>query len=209
MTKETRTPQPIWLATIGIVLGFVFAIAAYSLGRALRPPQVLQGAMLNPPVPAVDFRLQGPDGMNFSLYDFRDKPVLLAFSCSYCSANSELLSKLAQVRHIAIENGFDCQSVIISIDPERDTPKQISEFVQSFDESFIGLSGDHQQISDLAHSYDIYFNSSHTNEADDPQLEVTPLIMLIDRQGHWRAVYPLRMSAEDIARDIQILLEES
>lgn len=165
--------------------------------------------MLNPPVPAVDFRLQGAEGKNYSLYDFQDKLVLLTFSCSNCSANSELLSKLAQVRHIAVENGFDCQSVIISIDPKRDTPEQISEFVQSYDKSFIGLSGTQRQISDLAHSYDIYFHSSARNEVDDPQVEFTSLIMLIDRQGHWRAVYPLRMSAEDIARDIQTILEES
>lgn len=210
MTEKKRIPlpHPFWLAIIGIVLGILLAIAGYGLGRVLRPTQVFRGAMLNPPVPAVDFRLQGPDGLNYSLYNFQEKPVLLTFSCTSCSRNSALLNTLAQTRERAINDGFDFQSVVISIDPERDTPEMITEYVQSYDSSFIGLSGDKGEISDLAHSYDIYFHSSPASEGEHPQVEVTPLIMLIDSKGYWRAVYPLSLAAEDIAADIKILLDE-
>ncbi len=198
--KRFPLPHPIWLAIIGIVLGIVLAIAAYSLGRALRPAPVLRGAMLYPPVPAVDFRLRGSDGKNYSLYDFQSAPVLLSFTCSNCSRSGALLEVLAQARDLAINDGNEIQVIVISIDPEMGLPE--------LDVGFLGLSGDPREISDLAHSYDIYFHSSPISDGTDPRVDITPLIMLIDKQGYWRAVYPLTMAAEDIAADIQVLLEE-
>ncbi len=210
MPERSRFPlkHPLLLAVTGITLGLLLTIAAYGLGWALRPPQILRGAMLNPPPPAVDFRLQGPDGKNYSLYDFQGMPVLLSFSCVACSRSSPLLNKLVQARDFAIDEGFGLQAIIISADPERETPDVIAEFVQSYDPSFVGLSGDPKIIHDLAHSYDIYFQSSPRGNGADVTVDCTPLIMLIDRQGHWRAVYPLSMAAEDIAADIKILSEE-
>ena len=198
-TKGFRLPHPIRLAILGLVLGIILAIAAYSLGRALRPEPVLRGAMLYPPVPAVDFRLQGHDGRNYSLYDF-NTPVLLTFSCSNCSRHAALMDLLVQARDAVLNDKNQVQVIVISIDPDAGMPV--------LDLDFIGLSGEPTEISDLAHSYDIYFHSSPTSEVADPKAEVTPLIMLIDQQGYWRAVYPPTMVAEDIAADINILLEE-
>jgi protein SCO1/2 len=197
-----------WLGILGIALGLVLALATYSLGRALRPPQVLRGAMLNPPQPAVDFRLPGSGGKNYSLYEFRGVPVLLAFSCQSCSRSSALLQQLAQATDLVRNAGNDAQGIIISIDPERETPEAMTTFVQSFDRSFVGLSGDPKEIRDLAHSYDIYFGSSIANDGKSLQVEHTPLIMLIDGNGYWRAVYPINLAPEDIAADINILFAE-
>jgi len=210
MRDKNRIPftNPFWLAIIGAALGLALALATYSLGRALRPPQVLRGAMLNPPQPAVDFRLQGADGRNYSLFEVRGSPVLLAFSCRICSQSSALLHQLAQATDLARSAGHNVQVFIISIDPKRETPETIAKFVQSFDPSFLGLAGDPTEISDLAHSYDIYFDSSISNDETSTNVESTPLIMLIDDSGHWRAVYPISMAAEDIVADINILMEE-
>lgn len=196
--KHFPLPSPIWLAIGGIVLGIVLAIAAYNLGQALRPMPVLRGAMLYPPVPAVDFRLGGFDGKNYSLYEFQT-PVLLTFTCNNCSRKAALIDLLVQARDLVVRDDVELQVIIISLEP--------GVKMLDLDPDFLELSGEKTEISDLAHSYDIFFHSSPTSNEDDSKVEITPLIMLIDKQGYWRAVYPLNMAAADIARDIKSLSE--
>jgi len=204
MTKPrfASITNPLWLSLLGLLIGLAGALAAYGLGRSLRPPQTLRGAMLSPPSPAVDFRLQGDDGRNYSLYDFPGQPILLAFSCLDCTQNHNLLKTLADT--VNVVNGIQDtpQVLVVNIGPEDQT--EFNRYVQSYHPDFIGLTGEAGEIRDLAHSYDVYYSTGE----GDTQFEVIPLIMLIDNHGIWRAIYPLALSAEDIVQDIEILAAE-
>ncbi len=205
MKDKNRSPltNPLWLGFMGIALGLVLALAAYGVGRALRTPLVLRGAMLNPPVPAVDFSLQGANGQTYTLYEFRGTPVLLSFTCSTCSRSSIVMSKLTQAKHTAFSDGLDVQVIVISLEPEQEQPNSFDAYVKRFDADFIGLSGAMRDITDIAHSYDVFFESSQNT------VESTPLIFLIDKVGYWRAVYPMSLSADDIVADLHILMKEN
>jgi protein SCO1 len=204
--KYSLPSSPFWLALIGLTMGLILALAMYAVGRALRPPQTLSGAQLAPIVPAVDFILEGHAGQLTGLYEYRGTAILLSFTCRTCPGNSDLMNKLAQAKNMATSSGYDVQVVLININPDQETSDIFADFAQSFDPDFIGLSGDLQDIQDIAHSYDVYFHSHEENDSARP--ENTPLIMLIDQSGYWRSVYPLGMAAEDIARDIRILSED-
>lgn len=198
-SRFSSLTHPLWLALLGLILGLAGAFAAYGIGRALRPARVLRGAMLDPAIPAVDFTLQDEDGNDRSLLEFRGQIVLLTFSCIDCPKADKLLNTLSSVRNFAVSKGYPTQ--VVSIDVGKCHETSFSDYVQTYDPEILALIGESKDIQDLAHSYDIYF------EADDPTPELIPLIMLIDDQGYWRAIYPLALSAEDIAGDIKVLLE--
>ena len=202
-TKYSPFLTPIWLGLLGLALGLVLAVSAFAIGRALRPSLLLRGAMLNPPVPAVDFSLTDGDGQSITLYEFRGQPVLLTFSCKACSGSGALLSKLSLVRNKAASRGHELQIIVINLNPEREPSQVYAEFVHAVDTKFVPVSGELRDITDIAHSYDIYFGSSQ-----NASVESSPLIFLIDAQGYWRSVYPLNMNAADISSDIEIIWQD-
>jgi protein SCO1 len=194
--------HPLWLGLLGLAIGLTGALATFSLGRSMRPPRTLRGAMLNPPSPAVDFRLKGADDRNYSLYDFPGQPILLAFSCQTCSQNFALLETLAGV--LQATNSLDNKPQVLIVNLAADSRTEFNKTLSSFSPDFIALSGEPGEIGDLARSYDIYFSAGESQSV----IELIPLIMLIDDQRSWRAIYPLALSAEDIASDIEIVLAE-
>lgn len=200
--QSSSFTHPLWLGLLGLVLGLAGALAAYGIGRALRPPQILRGAMLDPAVPAVDFILKDGRGNERSLMEFRGLPVLLAFTCESCPQAGKMLNMLANAKNLLVSEGRDAQVVLIDANPGQKDANEFAAFVQSYDAAFLVLSGEAGDVQDIAHSYDIYF----ANAGDDPIPELIPLIMLIDDQGSWRAVYPLALSAADIAGDINVLM---
>jgi cytochrome oxidase Cu insertion factor (SCO1/SenC/PrrC family) len=201
-SRISSITHPLWLGLLGLAVGLSGALATFSLGRSMRPPITLRGAMLNPPSPAVDFRLKGADDRNYSLYDFQRQPVLLAFSCQTCSQNSALLEKLASVQQATKALHTTPQVLIVNLDPQ--SSAEFDRTINDFNADFIALSGETGEIGDLARSYDIYFSAGEGQAV----IELIALIMLIDDQGTWRAIYPLALSAEDIASDIEMVLEE-
>lgn len=200
-TRFSSFTHPLWLGFLGLILGLAGALAAYGIGRAMRPPQILRGAMLDPAVPAVDFTLKDGRGNERSLMEFRGLPVLLAFTCERCPQADKLLNTLTEARNLLVREGRDAQVVLIDANSRQKHADKFAAFVQSYDASFLALSGEAGDIQDIARSYDVYF------AGDDPSPVLIPLILLIDDQGFWRAVYPLALGAVDIAGDIEILLE--
>lgn len=205
MSNSQRSPfvSPIWLGLLGIALGLVLALAAYAIGKALRPAQILRGAMLNPPIPAVDFNLTAEQDQIITLYEFRGQPVLLAFSCQNCPRSAALLSKLAQVKSGAIRDNHSLEVIVVNLNPERETIQSFTEFVHAFDTDFVAVSGSLRDVTDIAHSYDVYFGYSQND-----LVESDALIFLIDAQGYWRCVYPLNMRATDLNSDLEIIWQD-
>ncbi len=187
---------------MGLALGLLLTLAAYAVGQALRPSPILRGAMLNPPAPAVDFSLTGPETRTYSLRDFRGQSVLLSFTCQRCSQSQAVLEKLALVWQAARQADIPLQVLLISLAPDEEAPQAFAAYAQSQVAEFIGLSGDLRVITDLAHNYDVYF-AAGTNG-----VESSPLIFLIDAEGFWRATYPARMSSQDIFADLRTLSRE-
>ncbi len=186
----------------GLALGLLLTLAAYAAGQALRPSPILRGAMLNPPVPAVDFSLSGPEMRAYSLRDFRGQAVLLSFTCQPCSQSQVVLDTLKQTLQSARQASLPVQVLLISLTPEEEPPQAFAAYAQSQDAGFLGLSGDRRVITDLAHNYDVYFAAGANG------VESSPLIFLIDAQGFWRATYPARMSPQDILADLRTLAQE-
>ena len=63
------------------------------------------------------------------------------------------------------EDAGKVQTIMISVDPERDTPEQLAEYVAHFDPNFLGVTGTPEQIAELATLYGIYYEKHEGSEA--------------------------------------------
>jgi protein SCO1/2 len=93
--------------------------------------------------------------------DLRGRWLLIFFGYTYCpdlcpTALSEIAGALAKLGPLAAQ----VQVIFVSIDPQRDTPKALSEYVQHFDARILPLTGNAEQLARAAGSFGIVFYTS-------------------------------------------------
>lgn len=191
----------------GLALGLALAGgAAFAASQFLRPPS-FHGMELQSPEPAVDFTLMGHNGQPVSLSDYQGQIVLLYFGYTTCpDVCPATLAELRQARASLGKNADTVQVLMVTVDPERDTEVLLADFMPHFDPSFIGLTGRPEQIAEVATYYGIYYARHEGDTALGYLVDHTATVMLIDRQGYLRLVYPFGTPADDIAADLRYLV---
>ena len=141
--------------------GLFAALAACRAGEA----RVQADRRPNPAAPAL--RLALPGGSVFDLKDQQGKVVLLFFGYTHCPdiCPTTLVDFVAVKRRLA-ERADRVRFVFVSVDPKRDTPDAAQRYVQAFDHSFVGLSGDSIQLSLIQRGFHVasYVERDSTGE---------------------------------------------
>lgn len=194
-----------WLFLVGIVLGLVI-IAAIALPRL--QPYTFHGTVLQSPYPAPDFELLASHGQTVSLKDFEGNLVLLYFGYSFCpDVCPATLSELSQVMDMLGRQADEIQTIMISVDPERDTPEMMAEYTSHFHPSFMGVTGTPEQIAEIATLYGIFYEAHEGTAATGYLVDHTATVMVIDQTGHLKLVFPFGEPAENMAEDLEHLLK--
>jgi len=145
MTPSPRILLPALVLTFGLVLVSVAAWLTFS-GPGAPPPSSI----------GAPFRLMGSDGKSVSDADLRGQPVVMFFGFTHCPdvcpttlfEVSEIFRKLGE--------GAKVRGVFVSVDPERDTPEILKDYLGSFDKRIIGLSGDRAALEPMLKAYRVY-----------------------------------------------------
>lgn len=105
-----------------------------------------------------DFQLESAEGP-VSLADFRDQVVVLYFGYVSCpDACPMTMGKVsAALQKMEPEQRERVRVVLISIDPERDTPEMMADYTSFFGDEFVGLTGSPQEIDKVARSYHVLY----------------------------------------------------
>jgi protein SCO1/2 len=193
----------IGLVVLGIVLLFGLMVA---LGLSLRP-YAYHGTVLNPPKPVADFTLTGPGGEPVKLSDYRGKTVLLYFGYTTCpDVCPTTLAELAQAMRTLGPKAGEVQTIMVTVDPERDTPDRLNTYVRAFDPRFVGLSGTPDQIAAAAAPLGVYYQKHPVSGAAGYLVDHTATTMVLDGDGRMRLVWPYGTSGEDMAADLAHLM---
>ena len=143
-----------------------------------------------------DFQLEGDDGRPHPLADFRGKVVALYFGYTRCPDVCPLtLATLAESVGLLGEDGRRVQVLFVTVDPKRDKPKALGEYVRSFHPGFRALYGDAAATARTAAEFKVEAGEHHS----------TP-VFLFDPSGRLRLVARPETSAESFAHDIRRLL---
>jgi protein SCO1/2 len=187
-----------------------FLLALAILATAVHASEgELKAGVFDPPRAAPEFSLKGSDGAELRLGRYRGKVVVLGFgftNCEYVCPTT--LSTLAKARKKLGVAGKDFQVVYVTVDPERDGPERMREYLAAFDPSFIGGSGTPQQLDNVRKEYGIVATRKTGSDPAHYWFDHSSFVYLIDRQGSLRALSPYGRSADDIAHDVAILLKK-
>jgi len=192
------------LVLIGLVL---LGVTAFIGGRLLMP-YTFHGAILQSPMPAQNFSLMGHMDQRVELNDFRGKLVMLYFGYTTCpDVCPTTLAEIAKARKLLGKDASQVQLLMVTVDPDRDTLPVLADYVTHFDPSFLGLRGTADETAQVATAYGIYYEKQQSDSALGYLMNHTATVMVIDRNGYLRLVFPFGTKAEDMAADLQYLLQ--
>lgn len=172
-------------------------------------PYTYHGLEVHASTPVTNFTLTGPGGQPISLVDFRGQIVALYFGYTFCpdvcpATMSELKKAMAELG----KQGEDVQVIMVSLDPERDTPEKLAEYMAYFHPSFIGLTGSEDEIIAASAPLGIFYERHEGTASSGYLVDHTATVMVLDRNGRLRLVIPFDTAGEDIAADLRHLLRE-
>jgi protein SCO1/2 len=194
-----------------LFIGFLVMLAGFLLGwfvlLLLDASYTYHGTVLQSPTPADDFTLTGPDGNQVSLGDFRGRAILLYFGYTFCpDVCPTTLTELARAKAELAKDGQKLQVIMVTVDPERDTPEKLNKYVTHFDPSFIGLTGNDDEIAVAATPLGIFYEKQGGSETAGYLVDHTASVIAFDPDGYLRLIYPFGTPGEDIAEDIRHLI---
>ncbi|MDA0652067.1 MAG: SCO family protein [Proteobacteria bacterium] len=139
--------------------------------------------------------------------DFRGKLMLIYFGYTFCP---DACPTALQIMSVAVQNlGKTADSVtpvLITIDPERDTPRRLSEYVKNFDPRMVGLTGSAEQIKQAAKVYRVYYRKAAPASGSPPNdylMDHSSVVYLMDREGRYLTHFTHQSPSEKIEAAIR------
>jgi protein SCO1/2 len=201
--------QPFRCAPVGrIVAVSLLAVLLAACSRP-EPPQLKQATQLPSPKPVADFQLVDHNGNHFTLDNLKGRWTLAFFGYTHCpDVCPTSLAMLAQVVRRLERNpeaGQPPQVVFFSVDPQRDTPELLASFVPYFHDSFIGVTGDAEEILKLTRQLGIIYGKTGGSGDDDYLVDHSASIILFDPAGRFYALFSTPHKPDLIAADFLAL----
>ncbi len=203
------------VALLALVAGIVLlAAGAVFWMRPVAPTATVDsGVMRVPEGTAIGgpFQLVDHNGRAVTQADFAGKFMLIFFGFTHCpDVCPTELQVMANAMDVLGTDGANVVPVFISVDPERDTPAQIKDYVAAFHPKLVGLTGTPEQIAAVAKTFKVYFaKQPSAGAADEYQVDHTAFVYLMGPDGNLRSMFRGAASAEAIAVEIRNQLRRS
>jgi protein SCO1 len=192
----SSTARPLVIVTAfaaSLVLGLL--IVFWAMGGVSK---VAQPAAIGGP-----FQLTDQNGKTVTDKNLKGKPTLIFFGYTHCpDVCPTSLFEISEVLRAMGKDADKVNAVFISVDPERDTPATMKDYLSSFDPHLEGLSGDPAETAKVITSYRVYAKKVPTKDGDYT-MDHTALIYLMDRDGHFVSPFNLKRTPEEAAVELK------
>jgi protein SCO1/2 len=203
MMGKKPSYTPLYVITAALV---VILIAAF----ILKKPYTFHGTLIDPPLPVTDFTLQTANGESFRLSEQKGKIILLFFGYTSCpDVCPTTLATFKQVHERLGEKAQKIRFVMITADPERDTPEKVTSYVAQFNPAFIGLSGSLADLDAIWKELGVFVEKQDSGSAAGYLVSHTASVYVIDQNGNLLMMLPYGTSAIDMADDLTQLLKQT
>ena len=206
MDQFRRNPV-LWLVVLGAIL--VYATLDGGLFGEKKSQHDVPGATA---VAGVEiggpFELVDQDGKTVTQAAFAGKLMLVYFGFTYCPdiCPAELLI-MGQAVDLLGDKAAEVVPIFISVDPKRDPPAKMKEYVAAFHPRMVGLTGSEAQVAAAAKAYRVFYRYAPNKEGgelgDDYRVDHTGYVYLMDRGGNYLAHFVHGQGAETIAEGIK------
>jgi len=171
------------------------------------PTELIEGLISGRAPVGGPFELTDQTGRRRTDADFRGKLVVLYFGYTYCPdvCPTELQSISLAVDELGVA-AESVQPLFITVDPERDTPARLADFVSSFHPRLIGLTGSLADIRKTAIAYRTFFVKNNASTPGDYSVDHTGFIYLVGKDGRYLGFLPPGSTPDAIADAIRARL---
>jgi protein SCO1/2 len=175
-------------------------------------PYEWRGAAYEPPRPDVGFTLTDTDGEPMATSELEGKVVVMYFGYTYCpDFCPATLTDFQRVKQDLGDDADKVAFVMVSVDPKRDTPERLKEYLDFFDPSFIGLTGSEDDLAPVKDQFGIIAApgeaTPQSNGSDVYWVDHSTKTYVLDQSGDLTLEYAFGTSAEDITADVEHLLD--
>ncbi len=189
-------------ASIFLPMLLALLLAACSGGGSAEAPP-LQGAKLGGPFTLID-----QSGRKVTEAAFDGKYRIVYFGFTYCPdvcpVDMQVIGQaMRQIEKSDPKLARQLQPIFITVDPERDTPALLKEYVSSFHPRTIGLTGTPEQIADVAKKHGIFYQKAEEGAASEYQMDHSRIVLLFGRKGEPLAILPHDEGADAVAAEIR------
>ncbi len=158
---------------------------------------------------ATGFQLTDHNGQQRTLADFKGKVVVVFFGYTQCpDVCPTSLGELAEAKRLLGADGDKLQGLFISVDPARDTPEVMKQYMASFDPSFLALYTTADGLPDLAKRFRVYYKKVDGQTATSYTMDHSAGSYVYDKQGRVRLYTRYGSGAPALAGDVKKLLAE-
>jgi len=186
----------ILIATFAAALAVSFATILW-LFPADRAPVAQASAVGGP------FRLVDQDGAVVTDQDLKGKPFLVFFGFTHCpDICPATLFEVSEVLRALGGDADKTRALFVTVDPERDTPEKMKDYLQSFDPHLRGLTGDMAAVEQMAKAYRVYYKKVPL-DGEDYTMDHTALVYLMDKEGRFVAPFNVKRPPEQAAADLR------
>ena len=190
--QQKRLIVPMAILALGLValVGAAYFILA-SGGQQAR------GSAIGGP-----FTLTDQNGARVTDVTYRGAPSIVFFGYTHCPDvcpttlfdMSEILKRLPADKRVS--------ALFVTVDPERDTPAALKEYLSSFDPRISGLSGTREEIDATLKAYRVYAKKQ-PQENGEYSMDHSAIVYLMDKQGRFVTALNLQSPPEAVAKEIQ------
>lgn len=193
MTRKTR--PLVVIAAFGLSLAVGLLAALWLMGGFRGGPAL---AAIGGP-----FRLTDQSGQTVTEKSLAGRPTIIFFGFTHCpDICPTALFDMSEVLRAMGPDADKVNAYFISVDPERDTPTAMKDYLSSFDPHLKGLTGSVDEIAKVTTAYRVYAKKVPLKDGDYT-MDHTALVYLMDRQGNFVRPFDLKRKPEDAAADLK------
>jgi protein SCO1/2 len=198
----------LWAVSIAALL--MGALAAYAAFRLNEPDRSFQAVDITGAEWGKGFELTDHHGVRRTLADFRGKAVMLFFGYTYCpDMCPTTMALLAGALQRMGDGARDVQVLFVTIDPKRDTPQVLGQYLPAFHPTFLGLYADAETTARTVREFKGYYRAQPPDEHGGYTVDHTGQVYVFDPQGRLRLFIKPDASPDSIVHDLRLLLAEA
>jgi protein SCO1 len=147
------------------------------------------------------FKLEMGDGKTLTDADMKGHPFLVYFGYTHCP--DVCPTTLAQISDVLRKMpDKPIKALFITVDPERDSPAAMGDYVGSFDPRVVGLSGTPQEVAAVEKAYRVYARKGESQANGGYSMDHSSVVYLMDARGEFVEALNMDRPAEDVAKEL-------
>jgi protein SCO1/2 len=149
------------------------------------------------------FNLLDQNGKTVSDRDFKGHPFLVFFGFTHCpDVCPTTLFDVSEILRALGPDADRTRALFITVDPERDTPAVMKDYLSSFDPHLSGLTGDPAEVAAVAKAYRVYYKKVPL-DGGNYTMDHTAIVYLMDKEGRFVSPFSLKRPTEAAAADLR------